>query len=161
MSTEARGHIDYFQEAVKQALYSMCSRGRGGAVVVLNGEIIGRGYNASPGDDPANSMCHTDYRTSVKPKSDRTCCVHAEWRAIINAIRNKKDINGSMIYYASVDEEGNMRRSGQPYCTVCSRLALDTGIKYFLLWQDIGIKLFNTKEYNKISYDFHRFQPAV
>lgn len=33
---------------------------------------------------------------------------------------------------------------------------LDLGIKYFGLWQERGIKLFDTKEYNKLSYDFHK-----
>lgn len=156
MSKEIRNHEYYFKEAAQLANHSMCSRGRGGSVVVLDDEIIGKGYNAPPNDNPENKMCHTDYRTSIKPKSDRTCCVHAEWRAIVDAIKNKKDISGSSIYYVSVDENGNMLKAGKPYCTVCSRLALDVGIKYFGLWQEEGIKLFDAKEYNKLSYDFHR-----
>lgn len=146
----------YFEEAVEVAGRSMCQRGRGGSVVVLGGEIIGRGYNAPPNDDEENRMCHTDYRTSSKPKSDRTCCVHAEWRAIFDALKNKGDISGSSIYYTSIDENGEMRKSGKPYCTVCSRLALDNGIKECVLWHDGGIKAYNTKEYNKLSYDFHK-----
>lgn len=156
MNQDLNKHENYFKEAVKLANHSMCKRGRGGSVVVLNGEIIGRGFNAPPENNPENSMCHTDYRTSLKPKSDRTCCVHAEWRAIIDAIKNKNDISGSTIYYISIDENGDILKSGQPYCTVCSRLALDVGIKYFGLWQEKGIKLFDTREYNKLSYDFHK-----
>lgn len=156
MPEETKNHEYYFKEATKLADQSMCSRGRGGSVVVLNGEIVGRGYNAPPNNDPQDKMCHTDYRTSSKPKSDRTCCIHAEWRAIINAIKNKGDISGSSIYYANIDEDGQMLKAGKPYCTVCSRLALDVGIKYFGLWQKEGIKLFETKEYNRLSYDFHK-----
>ena len=141
------------------AKLSMCKRGKIGAVVVLDGEIIGRGYNAPPNDDEENRMCHTDYRTSAKPKTDRTCCVHAEWRAIIGAIRNKGDISGSTIYVAGVDNNGATRNSSKPYCTVCSRLTLDTGIKYFVLKHEDGIKTYDTKEYNKLSYDFHKQSP--
>lgn len=134
----------------------MCKRGRGGSVVVLDGEIIGRGYNAPPGDSEENRMCHTDYRTSAKPKSDKTCCMHAEWRAIFDAMRKKGDISGSSIYYTSIDDNGEMVKSGKPYCTVCSRLALDLGIKYFVLWHEDGIRAYDTKEYNQLSYYFHK-----
>ena len=149
-------HEEYFQEAAELANQSMCTRGRGGAIVVFDGEIIGRGYNAPPQNSLENKMCHTDYRTSPKPKSDRTCCVHAEWRAIIDAIRNKGNISGSSIYYTSIDEKGTMLKSGKPYCTVCSRLALDTDIKDFILWHEDSIRVYDTKEYNELSYNFHR-----
>ena len=148
-------HEDYFKEAGKVARSSLCLRDKCGAVVILDGKIIGRGYNSPPGDDMGQRMCHTDYRVSSKPKSDRTCCMHAEWRAIIDAIRNKKDITGSSLYFTRIDADGNLLRSGDPYCTVCSRIALDVGIKYFGLWQKEGIKMFDTKRYNKLSYDFH------
>jgi len=49
-----------------------------------------------------------------------------------------------------------MLKSGKPYCTVCSRLALDNGIKEFVLWHTDGIKGYDTKEYNKLSYDFNK-----
>ena len=55
----------YFREAVEMARRSMCKRGMIGAVVVLEGKIIGRGYNAPPKGDEENRMCHTDYRTST------------------------------------------------------------------------------------------------
>lgn len=134
---------------------SLCKRGMIGAVVVLDGEIVGRGYNAPPNDDEGNRMCHTDYRTSSKPKSDRTCCVHAEWRAIIDALRRNPDkIKGSTLYFTRVDKNGNILKSGRPYCTVCSRLALDSGISVFVLWHEEGIKEYPTDEYNKLSYQY-------
>lgn len=145
----------YFQEAGKEAEKSLCLRARCGAVIVRDGQIIGKGYNAPPHDDPDQRMCVTDYRTSPKPKSDRTCCVHAEWRAILDAIRNVNDISGSTLYFTRVDATGALLHSGQPYCTVCSRLALDTGISYFGLWHPDGIKLYDTRGYNKLSYEFH------
>ncbi len=146
---------DYFKEAGKEAEKALCLRDKCGAVVVLNGEIIGRGFNSPPNNDISNRKCELNLINSKKPKSDRTCCVHAEWRAIIDAIKNKKDIKDSTLYFTRVDSDGNLLKSGEPYCTVCSRLALDNGIKYFGLWQDLGIKLFETNEYNELSYQFH------
>ena len=146
---------DYFNEAGKVAEQSLCLRDKCGAIVVLKGEIIGRGFGAPANNDITYRKCELNLVNSKKPKSDRTCCIHAEWRAIINAIKNKKDINGSTLYFTRVDEKGNILKSGEPYCTVCSRLALDNGIKYFVLWHESGIKLYDTNEYNELSYGFH------
>jgi deoxycytidylate deaminase len=146
---------DYFNEAAKVAQKALCLRDKCGAVVVLNNKIIGEGFNGPAGDSATAQKCELDLLNTIKPKSDRTCCVHAEWRAVIDAVRRKGDIRGSTIYFTRVDDEGNILKSGEPYCTVCSRLALDTGIKYFALRHDTGIKLYDTDEYNDLSYKFH------
>ena len=146
---------DYFIEAGKEAKKALCLRDKCGAIVVLKDEIIGRGFNGPPNNDILKRKCELNLINSSKPKSDRTCCVHSEWRAIIDAIKNKKDINESILYFTRVDKEGNILKSGQPYCTVCSRLALDNGIKYFGLWHDSGIKLYDTEEYSELSYQFY------
>lgn len=148
-------HEEYFKEAAKEAEKALCLRAKCGSILVLNDEIIGRGYNAPPCDDISRRMCDVDLIDSTKPKSDRTCCMHAEWRAIVDALKNKKDITGSTLYFTRVDEQGTIMKSGEPYCTVCSRLALDTGVQYFALWHDTEIKLYDTKEYNELSYKFH------
>ena len=43
---------------------------------------------------------------------------------------------------------------GKPYCTVCSRMALDTGIDKFVLWHGEGICEYPTDRYNKLSYEY-------
>ncbi len=151
---------DYFAEAAKEARKALCLRDKCGAIVVLDGEVIGRGYNGPPQDDIACRKCCLDLVASPKPKSDRTCCVHAEWRAIIDAVRAKRDIQGSALYFTRVDDTGDIIRSGTPYCTVCSRLALDSGIKTFALWHEDGIELYDTKDYNELSYRFHQSLPT-
>ncbi|MEI6352517.1 MAG: deaminase [Candidatus Nomurabacteria bacterium] len=145
----------YFYEAAKEAEKALCLKDKCGSVIVLNNEIIGTGFNGPANNDISNRKCHLNLINSPKPKSDRTCCLHAEWRAIIDAIKNKKDISGSTLYFTRVDNENNILKSCEPYCTVCSRLALDNGVKYFALWHDTGIKLYNTEEYNELSYKFH------
>lgn len=146
---------DYFNEAGKEAAKALCLRDKCGAIIVLEDEIIGRGFNGPAKNDISNRICELELAQSKKPKSDRTCCVHAEWRAIISAIKNRKVVGGSTLYFTRVDSSGNLLRSGEPYCTVCSRLALDNGVKYFALWHDSGIKIYDTKEYNNLSYQFH------
>lgn len=149
----------YFIEAGKEAEKALCIRDtvpdRCGSIVVKDGVIVGRGYNAPPLDDLAQRRCHLDLRISDKPKSDRTCCVHAEWRAILDAVKNQK-AEGASLYFVRIDGKGNLKESnGIPYCTVCSRLALDTCIKEFGLWTKAAVQMFDTKLYNDLSYQFH------
>lgn len=82
--------------------------------------------------------------------------MHAEWRAIMDALQKSGDVEGSALYFIRVDDDGNPKHSGDPYCTVCSRLALDVGISYFGLWQEDGPRMFDTKRYNDLSYDYHK-----
>ncbi|USN88691.1 MAG: hypothetical protein H6780_04365 [Candidatus Nomurabacteria bacterium] len=145
----------WFQAAVVCAQSAQCSRAKCGAIIVKDSKIIGQGYNAPPQDQSCNAMCHKNQRNSPKPKSDRTCCMHAEWRAILDALQQGHDVTGTTLYFARATDEGELLFSGQPYCTVCSRLALDVGIAYFGLWHESGPKLYDTKTYNKLSYKYH------
>lgn len=149
-------HEEYFGHAGRVAAKALCLRDRCGAIIVLNGKVIGEGYNAPPLDDIANRKCDLELLVSSKPKSDRTCCLHAEWRVIMHALESGKSLSGSTLYFTRIDETGALKRSGDPYCTVCSRLALDVGIAYFALWQKGGVRLFPAGEYNDRSYDFHQ-----
>jgi deoxycytidylate deaminase len=144
----------WMKEAAEVAKSARCNRAKCGSVIVSNGEIIGRGYNAPPLDQESHRMCEAD-RSAGKEKYDRTCCVHAEWRAIMDALRRNPDrLAGSKLYFMRIDEAGQMKKSGQPYCTVCSRLALDTGVGSFLLWHEEGIGEYPTDEYNRLSYEY-------
>ncbi len=150
-------HEEWFREAARVAAGGLCLRAKCGAVIVSEGAIIGRGYNAPPRDDVSVQRCREkNYDRTKKSKYDLTCCVHAEWRAIMDALRNnEKSVQGSTLYYVRLDGEGNIRKSGQPFCTVCSRLTLDAGIAFFALWREEGILLYDTKEYNERSYGYH------
>ena len=81
--------------------------------------------------------------------------MHAEWRALTDALRGGHTLEGADLYFAGIDTEGNMRFSGAPYCTICSRFALDLGIARFGLWHESGVVMYDTKTYNDLSYAFH------
>ncbi len=130
-----------FEAAAEQARRATCDKAHCGCVIVSNDQIIGRGYNSPPLNDEVNRRCDRD-----------GCCLHAEWRAIMDALRHHPDsIIGSALYFTRVNAAGEILRSGEPYCTVCSRLALDVGIATFGLWHVDGIKEYPTDEYNRIS----------
>lgn len=149
-------HEYYFNETVKVARHALCLRDLCGAIIVQDDHIIGSGFNGPANNNLKARKCELDLIDSVKPKSDRTCCLHAEWRAIMDALRRQKDLHGSVLYFTRVDQDGNILKSGKPYCTVCSRLALDAGITTWVLWHDDGIHLYDAYEYNDLSYKFHQ-----
>lgn len=140
--------------AVQVAQRARCFKSKCGSVIVKDGVIIGEGYNAPPLDNDEHRMCDKEVALG-KPKYDKTCCMHAEWRAILDALRrNPQDLNGARLYFVRIDDQGAVKRSGKPYCTTCSRLALDTGIATFALWHEEGIIEYPTDEYNKLSYQY-------
>lgn len=148
--------VEYFQIAADIAKDATCARAKCGSVIVsTDNKVIGRGFNAPPLNDELQRRCDIEIDINIKPKYDKTCCVHAEWNAIINSLRDHPDkINGSTLYFMRIDDNGLFTNAGDPFCTVCSRLALQSGISRFVLWNN-GPQFFDTKEYNKISYDIY------
>lgn len=140
------------QLAVDQTKQALCRYSKCGAVVIKDGEPIGRGYNAPPrNSEDHRGSCRAEL-VSDKMVHDCAHCVHAEWRAISDALRNNPDkVEGSTLFFVRLDEEGNILKSEAPHCTVCSRLALDSGIAGFALWQEDGIRSYPTGEFNRWS----------
>ena len=96
-----------------------------------------------------------DKDTYHKKVADKTCCVHAEQRAIMDALKkNSQELKGSTLYFIRLDLDNNILKAGRPYCTHCSKLALDSGIKQFVLWHEEGIALYDTEEYNELSFKY-------
>ncbi len=153
-------HTDeyWFGIAERAAQNALCKRAKCGAVIVSQGgELIGEGYNAPPRNDVLTAKCNDEFDRTIKPKYDLTCCVHAEWRAIADALANNSEmIVGSTLYYVRLGEGGVRKPSRKPFCTVCSRLALDMRIGKFGLWHEDGITLYDTRDYNELSYAFHK-----
>lgn len=145
----------FFTMAAQKAQQATCRNARCGAVIVKRGKIIGSGYNAPPRGDEANRMCQQFLDISVKPNYDITCCVHAEWQAILTACKQyPKEIDGSTLYYMRIDDQNRFMDAGVPYCTNCSRLAMEAGITTFGLWNDEGADMYDISEYNQKSYQF-------
>lgn len=148
----------YFKQAAEEAKKATCQRARCGSVIVTTGGlVIGRGHNSPPLNDESQRTCGIDdWDFDKKPKYDKTCCIHAEWNAILDACKHHGEaIEGSTLYFMRVDEEGKFTNADTPYCTVCSRLALESGVAWFALWNGKP-QVYDTSEYNKLSYDFHQ-----
>lgn len=153
-SKAAQPWLDAAAEAAKQ---SSCARAKCGSVIVSQGQIIGQGYNSPAGNEPAR--CTTDYQIPSNNRHDLTCCVHAEIRAINDALTHHPEaLSDSTLYFVRLGEDREPKPAGHPYCTMCSRAALDTGLAEFALWHKDGLTVYNTQEYNDLSYQFYKDQ---
>lgn len=149
----------FLQAAIVAARQASCLRSRCGSVIVKDGYIIGTGFNSPAGERETERRCTADKTAYDSKVTDKTCCMHAEERAIMDALRHRPDqLLGSTLYFIRLDGEGNPQHAGAPYCTLCSKLALDAGIALFVLWHEAGMTAYPTDEYNRLSYDFHHEQ---
>jgi len=131
---EEQEALAYINQAAEIALQATCERARCGCIIVENDEIIGTGFNSPPGEKESQRRCKNDKNTYDKKVTDKTCCVHAEQRAIMNALIDAPDkIIGSRLYFIRIDENGKPTHAGKPYCTICSKMALDAGVSEFVL----------------------------
>lgn len=142
------------KQLIEQASFATCHRSKCGSLIVVSDTtVIGRGFNAMP------NLKQTDCFKDSLPanfKSDKTCCIHAEQNAIIDALKNHStSIPGSDLYFIRLDENNNPKHSGQPYCTICSKMALEVGISRFILWHKEGWTAYDTKYYNELSFKYN------
>jgi len=131
----------YLEQAQSIAQFSTCLRSKCGSVIVQDNQIIGRGFNSPPQNIPLEQCIKDNLPHDFK--SDKTCCLHAEQRAIIDAIINHPaKLPGSRLYFIRIDENNNKLYADKPYCTICSKMTLDTNISEFVLWyQDRNLRL--------------------
>jgi deoxycytidylate deaminase len=157
LGNEGMEALEYIAQSVEVARNATCERSRCGSIIVKENQIIGSGFNSPPQEDETQRRCSYS-KKSYHPKiTDKTCCIHAEQRAIMDALRNNPDeIVGSRLYFIRLDKENKPQRAGKPYCTICSKMALDAGIIEFVLWHEEGICVYETREYNDLSFRFER-----
>jgi deoxycytidylate deaminase len=153
---EEKEAMKFIDETVLIAIRSKCERKKCGSIIVMDGKIIGSGFNGPPGNLESQRRCSCPKDSYHKKVSDKSCCVHAEQRAIMNALKNYPEkIIGSRLYFVRLDNKSNKIPSGNPWCTICSKMALDSGVKEFVLWHEEGIAVYDTEEYNKLSYEYN------
>ena len=88
----------YIEEAIKIAEKALCQRAKCGSIIVKDEEIIGKGFNSPPNNKESQRRCANNKDFYHKKITDKTCCIHAEQRAIINALKNNPEkLNGSKL----------------------------------------------------------------
>lgn len=147
--------MDFIDETVKIAKQATCERAKCGSIIVKDNIIIGQGFNSPVNNLESQRRCKNNKEKYHKKVTDKTCCMHAEQRAIMDAlIKNPTKIKDSKLYFIRLNKENQPEPAGNPYCTICSKMALDAGIKHFILLHEDGLKEYPTEEYNLLSYKF-------
>ena len=107
----------YLQQAARLAQQATCLRKKSASIIVQGKEIIGQGVNKPP----LGVTLTTCLKDSIPKnfKSDRTCCVHAEQHAIVDALQKNPDkLPGARLYFSRINDQGTMVTVGKPYCTI-------------------------------------------
>jgi len=156
-TTAALAH-EYLALAAQLAGQSTCKRGHCGAVIVSGETVIGKGYNSPP---RGRETCrHCDI--SVAPERprylyDATCCLHAEWRGIMDALASQPHLlEGATMYFVRIDDAGRWKQETVPYCTTCSRLILEVGISHVCVWHKAGYGVYGSQEFDALAYRMHQ-----
>lgn len=113
---------DYFMEIMEAiAKRGTCDRGRSGAVIVKNNQVMSAGYVGSPiGEDHCDAVGHL-FQERINPDGSISMhcvrTVHAEQNAICQAARRGIAIEGATIYCRMTP------------CPVCAKIIINCGIK--------------------------------
>jgi pyrimidine deaminase RibD-like protein len=154
----------YIDEAKELAHQATCQRAKCGAVIVKAGEIIGRGFNSPPGNDEKERRCEIKKNEYDIKVTDKTCCMHAEQRAVMDALHHHPDqLEGSKLYFARYYPDGEQRVMGgkiQLYCTVCTKMMYDVGVAEFVLPHQNGICVYPKDEYLDQSFKYSKNESA-
>jgi len=151
-SEEISRHSFFLAMAEIEARKATCLERKCGAVLEKDGKIIGRGFNSPPGNLESQRRCGLDKSSLDQEITDKSCCVHAEERAIMDAPKDRR--RGSVMYFTSVGDDGHRLFSGEPYCTKCSKSALDAGVASWVLEHEEGIVIYGAEEYNDLSFSY-------
>lgn len=140
----------YMHLAAKEAIKSTCKKSQRGAIIVKKGKILGRGHNKVT----LEKLCNPCIRETITDNSRVELCsaIHAEQMAIIEAVRKSESLAGARMYCIKI-KKGKPQPSGEPSCTVCSRLIYELGIE-FVLWHKEGYVVYAPRELNELSFKY-------
>jgi dCMP deaminase len=143
--------MKFIKEAVRASKKSPCKKSQRGAVLVKNGKIISIGYNGAPKD----KVCDPCLRENIKDNSRTELChaIHAEQRAILNALRKGYDLTDSRLYHIKVKNNKTIP-TDDISCTLCSRLILESGVSEMALLHTYGLFVYDAEEYNNLNFDY-------
>lgn len=112
---------NYFMSyAIKISSKANCIKGKVGAVLVKNNQIIAKGVNSVPNKiTPCTEETCLRKKLNLKSGENQELCfvVHAEQNVLIDALNNKIDVKESTLYVTK-----------QP-CIICAKMLINAGIK--------------------------------
>lgn len=145
----------YMIKAWEIAELATCERSKCWSIIVKDWMIIWEGFNSPAKNLESQRRCNNDKSLYNRKVTDKTCCIHAEQRALFDALRKHPNlIEWATLYFIRLNKEWKMTTSWKPYCTICSKSALELWIKEFVLLHENWITAYDTEEYNILSYQY-------
>jgi deoxycytidylate deaminase len=147
---------EYIEKCVNIARFSKCKKSKRGVIIVdFYKNIISEANNLPIGID----FCDPCLRTELESGTHLELCraIHAEDLAIQTTLKNYPfQLMDSTLYHLKLDKKGNVSEfPGEPSCTFCSRNILLNGIKEVVLCGKLESFLYDSEEFNNLSYQYH------
>lgn len=150
-SVEMEKILKYLSLAAIEAAHSNCKKTKRGAVIVSDPFLISSGYNYSV--DPQSCCLRKDIQRGMR--SELCNAIHAEQKAIDDALLQNQDIKGARLYHVEVKDKV-MVYSGPPSCPICSKAILDHKLRDVVLWQKQGYVIYPALEFHRLSIEYHK-----
>ncbi len=141
---------EYIKKAAEVSGQTICSVRRIGAVLVdKKGKIIGKGFNG-----PMGHKCNPCLLKLLAKgvKTELCFAMHAEERAVVDAIEKGHDTSGTTLYTAYV-KNNKPTSTEDSFCAHCSRILLESDVKRVVLPEKGGLSSYDINEFYDLSFD--------
>lgn len=114
---------EYMEYAIQLSSKANCIKGKVGAILVKDNNIISEGVNSVPnGINPCKEETCLRKKLNLKSGENQELCyvVHAEQNALIDALNKHVDVKNSTLYVTK-----------QP-CIICAKMLINAGVKQII-----------------------------
>lgn len=126
----------FMNYAIELSHEANCTKGKVGAIIVKENEIIAKGVNSVPnGITPCTEESCIRKKLKLRSGQNQELCfaIHAEQNALIDALDKNINVKNGVLYVTK-----------QP-CIICSKMLINSGIK-----EIVFLKLYPDKYSKKI-----------
>lgn len=135
---------ELMEKAIEISVQANCIKGKVGALLVKENNIIAQGNNSVPnGINPCTEETCIRKKLKLKSGENQELCfvVHAEQNALLYALNNNVNVKNSTLYVTKSP------------CIICTKLLINAGIKEIIYLQEYPDKYaFKLLDEAKIKY---------
>jgi dCMP deaminase len=148
---DSKEHEKFMEIAWSEAKKARCQKSCYGAVIVKNNEVLATGRNEPVGE--ACEICLRKEKEIGSGIGSELCfAIHAEQNALLDSLKNKKDIQDAVMYIGHLKDGKKNEFSEEPFCTVCSRLVAGAGLKGVIFYKGDKYVFVEADEFNEESF---------
>lgn len=145
---DPKDHKTFMEMAWNEAKRARCQKSHFGAVIVKDNVVLARGHN-----EPVGESCKICLRKEKNVGagicSELCFAIHAEQNALLQALRERRDIHGAVMYIGHIKNGKIKKFLGKPFCTICTRLIAVSGLSGVILYAEDGYMFLSVDEFNE------------